>query len=373
MSWQLTAEHLRDLARGAALLGTGGGGDPLIGRLLVEQALGPGGSVTVLDPEELDDAMLVIPTAQMGAPTVVVEKIPRGSEPVEALRTLERHLGRRADATMPIECGGINSMIPLIVAARTGLPVVDADGMGRAFPELQMETFSVYGVPGSPMAIAGENDETVVINSGRDNKRMEWLARGVTIRMGGVAHIAEYSMTGADVKRTAVPRTLSLGLTVGRAIREARERHLDPVESLRTALAPTLYNELRVLFRGKVVDVERRTIEGFARGRARFTGFDGLSEMEVNFQNENLVAVVDGEVLCSVPDLICVLEADTAEPITTEGLRYGQRVTVIGISTPALMRTPEALDVFGPSCFGLDVEFVPVERRIEAGTALAGR
>ena len=67
-----------------------------------------------------------------------------------------------------------------------------------------------------------------------------------------------------------------------------------------------------------------------------------------------------------MPDLICVLDSDTAEPITTEGLRYGQRVRVVGISTPDLMRTPEALAVFGPACFGLDVEFSPVERRVEA-------
>jgi len=366
VSWELGIEHLRDLARGAAILGTGGGGDPLIGRLLVEQAIREYGPVTVLDPDELDDDAFVIPTAQMGAPTVIVEKIPRGTEPVAALRALERHLGRTADATMPIECGGINSMIPLLVAARTGLPVVDADGMGRAFPELQMETFSVYGVPGSPMAIAGEHDETVVIDTGADNRQMEWLARGITIRLGGVAHIAEYSMTGAEVKRTAVPRTLSLGLSIGRAVREARAAHGDPIEAVRTALAPTLYNHLRVLFRGKVVDVERRTVEGFARGRARFTAYDGTSELELRFQNENLVAEVNGEVVCTVPDLICVLEADTAEPITTEGLRYGQRVTVVGISTPDLMRTPEALAVFGPSCFGLDVEFTPVELRTDS-------
>jgi DUF917 family protein len=330
------------------------------------------GPVTVLDPEELDDDVFVIPTAQMGAPTVIVEKIPRGSEPQMALQALESHLGRKADATMPIECGGINSMIPLLVAARTGLPVVDADGMGRAFPELQMETFSVYGVPGSPMAIAGESDETVIIDTGRDNKQMEWLARGITIRLGGVAHIAEYSMTGEQVKRTAVPRTLSLGLSVGRAIRQARENNSDPIDALGRALAPTLYNNLRVIFRGKVVDVERRTIEGFARGRARFLGYTDESEMEIQFQNENLVARVDGDVRCVVPDLICVLEADTGEPITTEGLRYGQRVTVVGISTPDMMRTPEALKVFGPPCFGLDLRFLPVESLIEDAVAPAG-
>jgi uncharacterized protein len=319
------------------------------------------GPVTILDPDEVDDDALVIPTAQMGAPTVVVEKIPRGTEPVAALRALERHLGRRAQATMPIECGGINSMIPLLVGARTGLPVVDADGMGRAFPELQMETFSVYGVQGSPLAIAGENDETAIIDTGADNRRMESFARALTIRLGGVGHIAEYPMSGADVRRTAVPRTISLALSLGTAIREARAAHRDPVEALRDALRPTLYSHLRVLFRGKVVDVERRTLEGFARGRAKFASIDGTSSMDIEFQNENLVATVDGAVRCLVPDLIVVLESDTAEPITTEGLRYGQRVVVVGISTPDLMRTPDALATFGPAAFGIDREFVPVE------------
>src|SRR6476469_7564968 len=123
MSWELGLEHLRDLARGAAILGTGGGGDPFIGRLLVEQAIRQHGPVTILDPDELDDDAFVIPTAQMGAPTVIIEKIPRGTEPETALRALERHLGRTATATMPIECGGINSMFPLLGGARTGLPV----------------------------------------------------------------------------------------------------------------------------------------------------------------------------------------------------------------------------------------------------------
>jgi DUF917 family protein len=199
VSWTLGPDDLPDLARGAALLGTGGGGDPHVGRLMVAEAMRRHGPVTVLDPDEVADDAFVIPTAMMGAPTVMIEKIPRGDEAVLSLRALERHLGRTADATMPIECGGINSMIPLVVAATTGLPVVDADGMGRAFPELQMETFGVYGVSGSPMAVSGDHGELVLIDTGTDNKRMEWLARGATIRMGGAALIAEYAMTGAEI------------------------------------------------------------------------------------------------------------------------------------------------------------------------------
>ncbi len=361
MSWQLTAADLPDLARGATLLGTGGGGDPYIGKMLVERVLGDR-EITILDPDEIRDDLFVIPTAQMGAPTVMVEKIPAGTEPSLALRTLEEHLGRSADATMPIECGGINSMIPLIVAAESGLPVVDADGMGRAFPELSMETFAVYGVHGSPLALAGERGEQVIIDTGDDDRQMEWLARGITIRLGGVGHIAEYAMSGADVRRTAVPRTISMALALGRAIRLAREEHRSPFTAIADTLATTLYPHLRELFVGKVVDVERRTTDGFAKGRATIAGLDGSGEtLEIAFQNENLTAHRDGRLVAIVPDLICVVDHETAEPITTEGLRYGQRVRVLGISTPEMMRTPEALATFGPVAFGLDEQFVPVE------------
>lgn len=363
MAWTLTAADLPDLARGATLLGTGGGGDPYIGRLLVASALGDDRAITMLDPEDVDDDALVIPTAMMGAPTIMVEKISRGHEPVLALRTLEDRIGEKAQATMPIECGGINSMMPLFTAAKTGLPCVDADGMGRAFPELQMETFFVYGVASCPMAIAAPDGSTVVIDTGRDAHQMEWLARGVTVRLGGASHIAEYPMRGTEVKRTAIPRTISLGLRLGRCIRRARAGHRDPFSALRDELADTLYSYGVELFRGKVVDVARRTEGGFVRGEVRITGFETDDVCDISFQNENLICQVNGTTRAIVPDLVCVLDAETAEPITTEGLRYGQRVVVFGISTPDSMRTTEALRIFGPAAFGLTEEFVPVEQR----------
>ena len=145
---KLNSQDLADLAVGAAFLGTGGGGDPYIGRQMVEICLSEGLEVDLVDPDSLSDDDFVIPTAMMGAPTVLVEKLPSGEEAVHSLKRLERRLGKRATHTMPIEVGGINSTIPLVVGARLGLPVVDADGMGRAFPHLEMETFGVYGVPG---------------------------------------------------------------------------------------------------------------------------------------------------------------------------------------------------------------------------------
>lgn len=366
MSLRLTQTELPDLARGAAFLGTGGGGNPYIGRLMVERAMRETGrELELMDLADVPDDALLIPTAMMGAPTCIVEKLPRGTEAAESLRRLERHLGKAAFATMPIEAGGVNSMIPLATALRLGIPVVDADGMGRAFPELFHETFHVYGVPGTPMVITNDHHDQALIDT-HDNFMMEWLARGLTIRMGGVAYIAEYAMDGATAKRTAIPGTIGVGLKIGRAIREARERHLDPFAHLAETLAATNYSVAKVIYTGKIVEVFRRTSEGFAKGGIRVEplgtddGQDG-DRLEIEFQNENLIARTRNRVLAVVPDLICVLDAETAEPITTEELRYGQRVKVMAVSVPEIMRTPAALAVWGPRHFGYDIDFVPVE------------
>jgi DUF917 family protein len=83
----------------------------------------------------------------------------------------------------------------------------------------------------------------------------------------------------------------------------------------------------------------------------------------VRFQNEHLVVMENGEVVVSVPDLIAILDTERGEPITTENLRYGFRVTVIGIPCDPKWRTPAGLELAGPGHWGYDVEFVPVEQR----------
>jgi DUF917 family protein len=360
----IDAEDLEYVAIGATILGTGGGGDPFVGKLMAQQAIRECGPVTLLAADEVDDDALVLPSAMMGAPTVMLEKIPEGGECLRALRAVERRLGRRAQATSPIECGGVNSMIPFVVAARTGLPVLDGDGMGRAFPELQMETFHVYGLPGCPAAVTDERGAVTLIET-EDNVRLEWLARGVTIRMGGHAHLVDYPMTGRDYKRTAVRGTVTMAYEIGRAVREARQLGLHPVDAVCQATRHTSYGQGIPLFRGKVIDVERRTREGFAVGRARVYGLgpDLGRELEIRFQNENLIALVNEEPVATVPDLISVLDSETGFAVTTERLRYGQRVTVIGIPTPEIMRTERALQVWGPSAFGYDLPFLPLEAR----------
>ncbi len=80
-------EHVEDLACGAAILGTGGGGDPYIGSLMLRQAIRDHGPIDLVDVEELGDDDFVVPFAMMGAPTVIVEKLPNGTGWVELFRS----------------------------------------------------------------------------------------------------------------------------------------------------------------------------------------------------------------------------------------------------------------------------------------------
>lgn len=357
MSWELDEAKLEALAIGAGILGTGGGGNPYYGKLHVRRLLREGRRIRIVAPDEVPDDALVVSVGGMGAPTIGIERIHRGDEPLVALRALEQHLGRPATHLVPGEIGGANALRPMAVGALAGLPVVDGDGMGRAFPELQMDTFAISGVPATPAALADIYHNVVLFPWLRDAITLERYARAVTIQMGGAAGFAFPAMTGSELRRVVIPFTVTLAVELGEAVLSARRRHRDPIEAALAVTGGCL------LFRGKIVDVERQLAAGFARGTVRLEGLaeDRGSQLRIDFQNENLIAYRDSEVVAVVPDLICLVDLETADPVTTEVVRYGLRVAVLGIPAPASLRTPQALAVVGPAAFGYtDVTYRPL-------------
>lgn len=352
--WIVDEDALESIAIGAGILGTGGGGNPYYGKLQVQALVRDGARVEVVPPETVPDDAIVVSVGGMGAPTVGVERIPRGDESLVALRELERYTGRTAGYLIPGEIGGVNSTRPMIVGARAGLPVIDGDGMGRAFPELQMDTFSIYGVAIAPATLADPRHNTAIFPTVDDAHTLERYARAVTIQMGGSAGYAFPIMTGAEAKRTAIPNTITLARRIGDAVRAARRAHEDPVASI------IAFGDGCVLFRGKVVDIARRMEGGFARGSILIEGLGDHrgGSLTIEFQNEYLIARRDEELLAVVPDLICIVDGETGEPVTTEVVRYGLRVAVLGMPAPRKLKSPEALAVVGPRAFGYDVDFV---------------
>lgn len=356
-------EHtaLADLARGAAFLGSGGGGDPYSAGLMADAELARGSVIEVIAADALADDALIAPCGWIGAPTVSEEKLPNGREAVIGLRRLEAIMGRPVDAVMPIEIGGANGLAPLIAAAQLGLPVVDADGMGRAFPESQMVIFNIRGLRACPSVLTDAGGALAVVETA-DNRAQERIARAISVAMGGIGHMVEYPLNGRQVKDHAICGSVSAAIAIGAAIRNARRAGGDPFAALFEALrASGLYTCAGVLFDGKIVDVERETRDGFSIGRVRIEGFGGEGRMELEFQNENLVARREGEICASVPDIITVMDRETADSITTERLKFGQRVKVVGAAAPAVLRSVESLSILGPAAFGFRDDY----RRIE--------
>lgn len=186
-----------------------------------------------------------------------------------------------------LETGGLNSLEPLLAAARTGVAVVDADGMGRAFPELQMCTPFIYGLQARVASICDCRGKMHVKTDATSPKDLEDVFREHVVAMGCVAGICLQPMTGGDVRRTSIPHTLSQSRTIGAAVLAARSAKTSPHD----AVAATAGG--RVLFIGTVTDVTRTTEGGFNRGTIAVEGRGGTAHAGqtavVEFQNENLV------------------------------------------------------------------------------------
>ncbi len=362
MMREVTLDDTLPIAIGAGILGTGGGGSTYIGRIRLENELRQrGGAVPIITADEVPDEALVCAVGGMGAPTVSNEKLPAGSEIKTAIRALEDHLNQAVHAIVIGEIGGGNAIGPMIAALQCHLPVVDGDGMGRAFPELQMDTFMIEGVPPAPFVLADAHGNVSIFKRIGSARQAEAFARSLTIEMGGSAGLVMPLMSGAQMKAAIIRDTLSLAKRIGEAVLDCRARSQEPADSVAELCRG------RVIFTGKIIDVERRTVQGFARGKLQISAFTSQrspkasgGQLHIDFQNENLIARQGNKVLCTVPDLICIVSLDDGEPIGTEALRYGLRVAVLALPAPKELKTPRALEVVGPRAFGYDLDFCPL-------------
>jgi len=354
---RLTLGDLPALARGCAVLGTGGGGQVGTGTLTAAKAIAEYGEVPLIPLSEVPDDGLILPLSGIGAPTVAHEMPMSGEEPVLIRDEVERLLGRPVAAVMASEIGGSNGVGPVAWAARLGLPLVDADGMGRAFPEVQMVAMYIADRPLDIVVLADVQGNVITLRP-VDAMWSERIGRAVCVACGGTALMADYVLTAAQARGAVIEGSVSSALAIGRAAREGAE----PVAGLCETLGAT------VLLHGKVIDVDRWTTGGFVRGSLVV---DGTGEhqgrlLRVEIQNENLIAFEDGRLRASVPDLITVVDQKTAEAISTESLRYGQRVSVLSWPCDPIWRTERGLATVGPRAFGYDIDYTPVEELAHA-------
>src|SRR4051812_39051944 len=352
----ITLDDIESLAIGAWVLGTGGGGSPYLGLLNMRALYKEGYRVQLMSSEDLADEDWVAAVSNMGAPLVGQERLTDSRTIARAVELMEEHTGHRFRGIMALEIGGGNSIQPLMAAAHLKRPVVDADMMGRAYPEAQMTSVAVGGLRPYPLSTVDVRGLESIVEKVPTWKWMERVSRKICVEYGSIASTCKAPRTGREGKDWGILGTTTKAIAIGHAARDAQARHSDPIDAI-LKVEPG-----KVLFRGKVVDVERRTTEGFLRGKAAVAGSDDDrgARLVLDFQNEWIVAWRDGEPIAMSPDLICVLDSVWGENVGTETIRYGQRVPVIALPPPPVFATAKGLQAVGPRAFNYDIDYRPV-------------
>ena len=359
----LHREELEDLIRGCAILGTGGGGSPQWGLKVIETELKKGREFKLAGLEEVPDEELVATPYSCGGlfpEEGNSENLYQDSaiECLKAFGSLEEYTGQKFFAAFPGEIGGGTVAEALVVTARQGIPIVDADPVGRSVPGLQHTVFYIQEVPMTPIAVASMRGDVIILKEVADDSRAEAIIRAIAVANNNNIGMASHPLTGRAMKEAIIPGTLSQALAIGRAVREARSLDENPVE------AAVMAGKGYLLSEGKVSQTSWKIAGGFTIGELSIVGEgDYLGQQyRIWYKNENIISWFDEEPDVMVPDLICVLDPETGEAITNPNCQEGMEVAVIGYpASTEVWRSPRGLEVFGPKDFGYEIEY----RRIE--------
>src|SRR3977135_1147612 len=282
----ITLDDIESLAVGAWVLGTGGGGSPYLGLLNMRALYKEGHRVQLMPSDDLLDDDWVAAVSNMGAPLVGQERLTDSRTIARAVALMEEHTGAKFRGIMSLEIGGGNCIQPLMAAAHRKRPVIDADMMGRAYPEAQMTSVAVGDLQPCPLTTVDVRGLESVVEKVPTWKWMERVSRKICVEYGSIASTRKAPPPRPEAKQWGIHGTTTKAILIGRAVREAQRTHADPVAAI-LAVEPG-----KVLYQGKVRDVERRATEGFLRGRTRLEGSGEWrgAAMRIEFQNEWIVA-----------------------------------------------------------------------------------
>ena len=360
-------QDIVDLCIGATVLGTGGGGSPELGISLLNDAYAAGKEIKMIAVEDVPDDAIVVFPASIGSIAETDEKnrydeafkkkvMTAESPLLKALDMMEATIGQKIYGTVAVELGGYNTALAAFLGALAGIPFVDADTIGRAKPELEMQCLSLFQVPITPMVLSDVWENMIIVTQTESYRSAERIARSMAVISGGITAV-RCPMPGKRLKETILPGTVSKAIRVGQVLRKAREQNDDPVAAVIQA------SEGLKLFEGAVDSYQWKDRGGFLWGDIYIHGEKNYSghTLRIWLKNENEISWLDEKPYVMTPDSVCIIDAVTGEPVTNSKMKEGLRLVVFGIPAPPIFRTPEGLALVGPKHFDYDLTYVPIE------------
>jgi len=356
----LAGKDLESIILGATFLGAGGGGSARQGKDLKRKRDKIGRQSKIESLESIDDNAIVAVCGGMGSPIVALEK-GLDIQQVYAIDALEEYLDKKIDYIIPLEIGGGNTMGPIYVATAKDIPILDADGAGRAIPELQMTMYAIEGVSFAPFVMSNKRGETVILKV-NNPAECENLARAITTEFGMMAGFATNVMSGKKVKNVAIEGTITLAKRIGNILLK------DDTEIEKRVEEILKVTDGYKLIEGKVAKVKTVTKKGFDFSQVLIDGIGDSKgkELIIDVKNENMIAWDQNKKpVAMIPDLICTLDKD-CNPITNADIKEDLEVIVFGIKSDKKWRRPIAYNIFRENLrkFGFDLTYIPIEELI---------
>ena len=367
-------QEATDFVRGCTFYATGGGGLTENGIESLMSEINEKGFVQITDISEIpDDAVAVCPflmgsiaphdeaTLKEMAGFGFIDGVNKEKARLaKAIQELEAYTGVKTTVVVPIELAGANTSGPISAGSSLGMMAVDGDYCGRAIPEILQITPYLYDRKWLPVASVDEWDNVCIIKKATNLRVVERIGKLISAGAYGLAGQAGFIMSGKELKETVIAGTLSKSYELGKFIREAQEAHLDHIPQ---KIAEKVGGW--VLAEGKRTDFEDEDRIGYYWGTTTIQS-DAGDEYKIWFKNENHVCWKNGEPFVSSPDLICVVDRHTGEPIPNPKMRQAQEVAIIVLPCDERLRQDKIKKVLDPQYFGFeDISYVPVEERMK--------
>jgi len=355
---KLDRNAVEKIAKGACFLGSGGGGPLSITPSIIENIFKITDNIKVVDIHEVPDDAGIAISAGMGSPQGAAG-MTFDTAPSKAFDTVAQTYGKLSYVAA-IEVGAANSVIPMLVAAHNNIPLVDANGAGRAVPTLPSTTFAQAGIPATPAVLSAvgiKGNPVVTCPQGDDAEKVEeWAQNVLTTNPDFTQHkagaVALWAFDGKKLKEgkgatvTAIGGSLELAEKIGNALDS-----LTPIESVKKVLgaSDSKYSYLGI---GKVVAIKEESVGALDGGVVEVEMKNGIIELPYlneflgafNWDSKNPTYILG-------PDMICCMTPE-GEPLSNPSIssKFQEsgsfEMAIFSIQAAAPMRKKAMFDIF---------------------------
>lgn len=312
------------------------------------------GPVPLRPPQSMPPGTPCVSLCVLGSGTALADLPPSGDEFAAAVRRLEQLERVTFGAVYPLAAATVSALVPVVAASQLQVPVLDADGMGRANALIHHTSMHLAGLSPTPLAAWGPTGENVLIEVA-SGPRADRLLRGNVDILGGWAALAAYPTSAGELGRAAMPGTVSRLIDVGRLLLE----RTDPEVLLQRLGALTGCHRL---WRGRIVELEHLsrpteiTIPAHPSSLVAEETGDQRRQLRVELRSEIVAAFADGQLIAAAPDLLCLLDVSRGELATLDSLEVGDLLDLLVTPNDAMWYTPEGMAMVGLESHGIPLD-----------------